>query len=182
MHVKRHFDLTFGGHFVRISIAGPCSPSSKIIEEHKSLFTMATSRWNPDEILHLEALSDSDIAEFTCVGVSKKDNDPCQNRIKKTNREMAQRELRTMSMIGINAHDFKDSLKELAERLLCGQAKHKTSQCESKVEEWSELIRNAAREARRGGDTPMGEQGDNEDYLRSQMDDAEELFRRQRIS
>jgi hypothetical protein len=145
---------------------------------------MATRRWNPDKILHLEALSDSDLADFTCVGISKKDNGPCSNRIKKTNCEIAQKELRTMSMIGINTHHFKESLEELAALLLCGQAKHKKSQREGKVEEWSELIKNAAREAReaRGGNTPMGEQWHNEAYLRGEMDDLEELYQRQRIS
>ena len=144
---------------------------------------MASRLWNPNEILHLEALSGSDLAKFTCVGISKKGNKPCPILINEHNREIARHQLQMMSLMGINTQDFKEHLEVLAARLLCGKAKHKTSQRESKVEEWSELIQNAAREAReaRGGNTPMGESWHTTENLTNGVEELQELLQRQSI-
>ena len=138
---------------------------------------MAARSWNPNEVLKIGPITDG----FTCVGKTRIRED-CQCRIKKSKRDEARLLLTKMSSIDLCADDQDHLLGDLAELTLChrhakGKGK-KQDQHDDMVQHWLVLMMKEANRARRGGDTIMGQPGDNRAHLFGDIDEIGERLER----
>ena len=120
---------------------------------------------------------------FCCVGIKigpVHDLTRCGNRISKENRTEARGILKKIKLLNLQADDFGDLLRELADALLCSN--HRRDQKKLQVEKWQALIDEAIKKARRDDNTVMGEASDTTGSLLQGQDEIQIRLDRLRVS
>lgn len=114
---------------------------------------MAANRWSPNDVLNIGVIDDA----FRCVGL-RIDEYKCTNPISQDHRTRAREIIRDMSILDVTASDFRESLDDLSEVLLCTKSKHRLKQRAKFMSKWEKDIKDFAEEKVQQGEvTVMGE-------------------------